>query len=208
MKKNEKLITVLRSILAGIFISIGGYAFMSVGGLGGAMLFAFGLLSVICLSTPLYTGCAGFKFTKSKKIFTLPMILLFNVVGCLLMGLISHASANDLQAVANGIVSSRMSIGPLRCGILAIGCGIIMTTVIAAKMFKNTFLPVLFGVPAFIMCGFPHSVADAFYICACSKDFLFANFGQIALCWISVVIGNYIGCNIHNIFGYELTKEI
>ena len=93
---------VCKSILAGIFIAIGGYAYLAVGGIIGAILFSFGLLSVVTLGTPLYTGTAGFKFKKYKKWMKLPTILLANVVGCFLIGFVSHLSPKelDVQAVA------------------------------------------------------------------------------------------------------------
>ena len=50
----------IRSILAGICISLGGAIFMKLGGIIGAIMFAFGLLSVVHFKLPLYTGTAGF----------------------------------------------------------------------------------------------------------------------------------------------------
>jgi len=198
----------LKSFLAGVFIAIGGFVYLSVGSIAGAILFAFGLLSVVSLGTPLYTGTAGFKFDQKKKWWKLPIILVFNILGCLAIGLMSHVSAKDLETVANDLVMNRINNGYLECGILAIGCGIIMTTAVAAKANYNTFLPLLFGIPVFILCGFPHSIADAFYIFACSPGFLELHWQQILLYWLCVVVGNFIGCNIHNLIGYGFHKNI
>ena len=198
----------LKSFLAGVFIAIGGFVYLSIGSIAGAILFAFGLLSVVSLGTPLYTGTAGFKFEQKKKWWKLPVILLFNVLGCLAIGLMSHASLKDLEVVANELVYNRLLTGNVECGILAIGCGIIMTTVVAAKTKYDTFLPLLFGIPVFILCGFPHSIADAFYIFACSPGFLKLHWLQILLYWLCVVVGNFIGCNIHNLIGYGFSKDI
>ena len=57
---------IKKSILSGICIALGGAVNLIVGGPLGAFLFAFGLLSVIYYSIPLYTGRAGF-FPKSYK---------------------------------------------------------------------------------------------------------------------------------------------
>ena len=61
------------SLLAGLCIAIGGTVFLKVGGLAGAILFSFGLLTVVHYGYKLYTGTAGFiklnKFTNTTKIF-------------------------------------------------------------------------------------------------------------------------------------------
>ena len=50
----------IRSILAGIYIGLGGAIFIKLGGVIGACMFAFGLLTVVHFKLPLYTGTAGF----------------------------------------------------------------------------------------------------------------------------------------------------
>ena len=208
MKTSDLL---LKSFLAGIFIAIGGFVYLSVGNIPGAIMFAFGLLSVVTLGTPLYTGTAGFKFyvTGTKnKLWKLPLILLFNVFGCMFIGILSHASSKDIEFVAEELVYNRIIDGWFTDGLLAIGCGIIMTTAVAAKTNYNTFLPLLFGIPVFILCGFPHSIADAFYISSCSNDFIKMWWPEILEYWGSVIVGNFIGCNIHNIIGYNFVKDL
>lgn len=193
------------AILSGLFISIGGWAYLAVGALAGMILFAFGLLSVVHFGTLLYTGTAGFTF--NKKFIKLPLIVILNVVGCILMGLMTRYSNIDLSTAAEKIATTRMNSGWLSCGILGIGCGVIMTTAVAFAGEKK-YLPLLFGVPVFIACGFPHSIADAFYYCTCSIDFLQANALNILYCWLAVVIGNFIGCNIPWACGFYLAKDI
>ena len=45
-----------RSWFAGLLISLGAMAYLSVGGLGGAFLFAIGLIGVIICESYLFTG--------------------------------------------------------------------------------------------------------------------------------------------------------
>ena len=68
--KNPISLCFRKSVFAGIFISIGGSVYLSVGGIAGSVLFAFGLLGVIHYQLPLYTGKAGFIKTKedAKKL--------------------------------------------------------------------------------------------------------------------------------------------
>ena len=53
------------AILAGLCISIGCTVNMKVGGVAGAVLFAFGLTTVVYYGLKLYTGTAGFPSLKS-----------------------------------------------------------------------------------------------------------------------------------------------
>lgn len=198
---------IKKSILAGIFISIGGWAYLAIGGIVGMIAFAFGLLAVVHFGATLYTGTAGFVFNENGKWWKLPLILLFNVVGCILMGLLTRFSSLDLAGAAHNIVLSRVNGSFLQSLMLGVGCGIIMTTAVAFTK-DGKYLPLLFGVPVFIACGFQHSIADAFYISTCPLTFFEIHWSNILLSWLGVVIGNFIGCNIQWILGYKLHKEI
>lgn len=186
------------SILAGVAIGIAGFGYLAIGGLAGAVLFAFGLLTVVGYKLKLYTGTAG--FINKGDLPDLLVILLGNIVGCLLVGLLTRASNLDLQAAAQKILEVRLQNGALRCGLLGIGCGFIMTTAVTFSREKN-YLPLLFGVPLFIICGFTHCVADAFYYISVPAAFLKAHWLEIIGVYVSIVIGNFIGCNLVRIFG-------
>lgn len=188
------------SILAGITIGIAGFGYLAVGGLAGAVLFAFGLLTVVGYKLKLYTGTAG--FVNKGEFVDLLVILLGNIVGCLLVGLLTRASNLELQAAAQKILEVRLQNGALRCGLLGIGCGFIMTTAVTFSREKN-YLPLLFGVPLFIICGFTHCVADAFYYLSVPIDFLKVHFLEIIGVYVSIVLGNFIGCNLVRIFGLK-----
>lgn len=192
---NKEIITIIRSaVLAGVCIGIAGFGYLAEKSIIGAVLFAFGLLTVIHYALKLYTGTAG--FIKKGEVTNLFVILAANLTGCLLVAMMVRCSPMPLQDVAQKILEGRLATGPLRGGILSIGCGFIMTTAVTfARQGKN--LPLLFGVPLFIMCGFPHCVADAFYYMCVSLDFLIANAPDILTFYVSIVIGNFIGCNLY-----------
>lgn len=184
------------STLSGICIGIAGFGYLAEKSIIGAVLFSFGLLTVVHYGLKLYTGTAG--FIKKGEVGQLFLILLFNIIGCGLVGLMARCSPMPLQDTAQGILEGRLSIGPLRGTILAIGCGFIMTTAVTfARQGKN--LPLLFGVPLFIMCGFPHCVADAFYYLCVPLEFIKSNIMDILIFYISIVFGNFIGCNLYRI---------
>ena len=140
------MIRLLRSsIFAGIAIGTAGFGFLAsgvqsdtYGSLAGAVLFSFGLLTVVGYKLKLYTGTAG--FIMKNEIGNLFLILLGNIAGCLLMALLSRVSPMDIQAAAQNILEARLRTGALRCGLLGIGCGFIMTTAVQFARQKQ-YLP-------------------------------------------------------------------
>lgn len=191
---NQSLTFAGSALLAGICIGIAGFGYLAIGGVVGAVTFAFGLLAVVHYRLKLYTGTAGFfikgEFTK------LCAILALNIVGCLLVAMMARVSPMPLQETAQRILEGRLAAGWWQCGVLAIGCGFIMTT--AVKWGREAkFLPLLFGVPLFIVCGFPHCIADAFYYLVVPADFLADNAAQVLLLYASIVVGNFVGCNLY-----------
>lgn len=191
----KKIIDLLSSaVLAGVCIGIAGFGYLATRDIIGSVLFAFGLLTVVGYKLKLYTGTAGF-ITKGE-VGSLFMILLGNIVGCLLVSLMARLSPMELQTSALSVLEGRLAIGPWRAGALAIGCGFIMTTAVTFARQGNN-LPLLFGVPLFIVCGFPHCVADAFYYLCVPVDFWLQNIGDIALLYVCIVTGNFVGCNFY-----------
>lgn len=182
------------SFLAGVCIGIAGFGYLAEKSIVGAVLFAFGLLTVVHYGLKLYTGTAG--FIRRGEVGQLLLILVGNIIGCLAVALIARCSPMPLQETAQTVLEGRLATGPLRGGVLAIGCGFIMTTAVNfARQGKN--LPLLFGVPLFIMCGFPHCIADAFYYLCVPLDFWACYWPSILLFYLSIVLGNFIGCNLY-----------
>ena len=132
-------------MLAGLCIAIGGTVFMRVGGVAGAVLFSFGLTTVVYYGLRLYTGTAGF-IRRSGDWGMLSVVLLGNIVGCLLTALAVRYAHPDLVDTASGILAGRMAKGALRCFLLAVGCGFIMTTAVFFAR-QGKVLPLLLGVP-------------------------------------------------------------
>lgn len=177
--------TLVSSILAGICIGLGSYVNLVMGGIIGAVMFSFGLLSVVHYKYALYTGKAGF-FSNKIEFTELFLIIIGNFIGCWLVSLIFVQCSSDL-ASAQAIVDTISDKGLLKVFILAIPCGFIMSTAVAFAR-KGQYLPLLFGVPLFIVCGFRHSIADILYYCA-TMDFKLEP-------WLCAVLGNFVGCNI------------
>ena len=60
--------------------------------------------------------------------------------------------------------------------------------------------PLIFGVPSFIICSFPHCVADIFYYAACAPSLSASDWVALAGVYLATVVGNYLGCNIYRSF--------
>lgn len=191
------------SIYAGICIGIAGFGYLAsgiqsekFGSAMGAVLFCFGLLTVIGYKLKLYTGTAG--FINKKEVKDLLLVLFGNIIGCLCIALMARFSPMDIQGAAQKVLELRLGTGALKCGILAIGCGFIMTTAVHfARRGQN--LPLIFGVPLFIVCGFPHCVADVFYFLCVPVAFLKAHLLSVLIVYASIVLGNFVGCNLYRI---------
>ncbi len=182
-----------KSILAGICISIGCVVNLRTGGVAGAVLFAFGLTTVVYYGLKLYTGTAGF-IRRHGDWGMLATVLLGNIAGCLVSASVIRYAQPDCLEPAMAITSSRLEKGAVPCFLLAIGCGFIMTTAVHFAR-GGKMLPLLLGVPVFILCGFTHSIADAFYFMLVPADMFFSL--SLLVVYVSEVIGNFVGCNLY-----------
>ena len=186
-----------KSFFAGILIGLGACGYLALGGLPGAIIFAFGLIGVVLSGSLLYTGREGVM--KLSETGSLAMIWLFNILACILLGLLMASLGGEPVERAQTAVAGRLAQGPWRSFLRALGCGLIID--IAVWMYRTTknILPVLFGVPLFIVCGFYHSIADVVYLVAAwkwSPDILWY--------YPVIVLGNYAGCNVRRL---RLPKE-
>lgn len=190
MNKTETVTTCRQSLFAGLLIGLAACGFLALGGLPGAIIFAFGLVCVVLSGVPLYTGRAGIM----NDIGGLAAIWLFNVLGCVLLGLLVMSLGGEMAERAQGIVAGRLAQGPWRSFLRGVGCGLIIDVAVWLYRSKGSVLPVLFGVPLFIVCGFYHSIADVVYIVAAGN-------WDAGLLWYYplIVLGNYVGCNVRRI---------
>ncbi len=185
MSKDNRL-----SLFAGLLIGLGAYGFLALGGIPGAVIFAFGLVGVVLSGTLLYTGKAGVM----TDIGALAKIWLFNVLGCILIGLLVLSIGGEPMERAQTVVAGRLAQGPWRSFLRAVGCGLIIDISVWLYRSSKSLVPILFGVPLFIVCGFYHSIADVVYLVG-------AWTWSLAILWYYpvIVIGNYVGCNVRRI---------
>lgn len=183
----NNLTFIYRGILGGSCISVGGYIYLAVGGPVGAVLFAIGLLTVVHYGFLLYTGRIQNTFDSAYDAKALIPVLLCNVVGCVVMSLIFFPNPGIVET-ATALVAKRTCMSATEVLGRSIGCGFIMTIAVAAAK-KGNYWPLLLGVPGFILAGFIHSIADAFYISVSWQSIT----PEVVWKWLIVVAGNFIG---------------
>ena len=149
------------SVLAGMAIGIAAICNLISGGIIGAALFAFALSAIVCCKWTLFTGRAGFAAGRGEFL-ELALILFYNAIGVALAVVLSD-SIGALEVNAERIVALRRAAG-LRVLLPSVLTGVIMTVSVKCAR-EGQWLPLLLGIPTFVMCGFPHCVADIAYYC-------------------------------------------
>ena len=195
MKKH--LLYAFKAFLAGVMISIGGFVYLSVGGLAGAIMFAVGLYVICVFGLNLYTGKVGIYLPANRSlisIFLLFEMWLMNLVGCFWSASVLHnfAKPEMLQTVQDMVIT-KMNMPWLQLFVLGIFCGILMYSAVMGFAKTGNPLIVIFCVATFIMCKFEHCIADAFY-CFLAREYAWKVL-------IAVTLGNTFGAVIIPILG-------
>lgn len=160
--------TFCSAVLAGIMIGIGGTVYLSSAiPAVGALLFCVGLFTICTFGLALYTGRVG-HVLEQRAFAGLGITWLGNLAGTFVCGAgIAAAKPALREAALNVCLSNRLPQSTLSTLILSTLCGILMY--VAVDSYKlghdglSRYLGMLLAVPAFILCGFEHSVADMFY---------------------------------------------
>lgn len=187
------------AILAGIMISFGGGVYLATENkVVGALLFSLGLTVILINGFLLFTGKTAYLLeNKPAYIPYLLTIWLGNILGCMLMGGLVIAAKPSLSNTAAKLCEAKLTQAPWQTLILGALCGVLVYIAVDyfrsdadAKSFPK-YLLVFTCVPAFILCGFEHSVADMFYFAASSAGSLYTGEGILYILLVSA--GNLIG---------------
>ena len=188
---------IFEGILAGLMITIGCCVYLAcsasgeiVGKIGGAVLFSVGLIAVCYFGFSLYTGKIGFIIADHSKdaISVLLLGLLGNVIAAAVFGIAVGYAIPSLRETAINACNARLNQEWWQTLIRGIGCGILMYVAVGLFKEKKTPLGIIFAIPAFILAGFEHSIADMGYF-AIAGIYSAKAFGFILI----VIIGNSIG---------------
>lgn len=186
MEQEKKVGILSKAVYAGFMIGIGGMIYLSVDNkIIGALLFSFGLLTIVVQGFYLYTGKIGFV-TKIKELIYMGMIILGNYIGTMLAAGIARAASLEIDSAK--LVQAKLEKGPGQIFLLSVFCGVLMYLAIDSYNKAKHFLFVIAPVMIFILCGFEHSVANMFYF-HLAGSFHLKTYGYLGL----MLAGNGLG---------------
>ncbi len=191
-------------ILAGLCVSVGGCVFLGCEDRAvGAVLFSVALLIICYFGFSLYTGKIGYIVENHswRDIAALFAGLAGNLVGCAAFGLRTRAGIPSSALRAGEVAAAKLTQTVPEALIRAFFCGVLMYAAVWIFKSRGTALGILVCIPTFILSGFEHSIADAFYLSAA------ASFGWRSICYLLlIIVGNTLGgCFIPCLV--RLTKE-
>ena len=198
----RRLGVFLKAIAAGIMISVGGAVYLACDNVYiGAVAFCVGLISVVMLGMELYTGKVGFIPTENASfILDTAISVAGNLVGCIAVGFMIPASER-----AKTVCASKLLKGAPRILADAALCGLLIYVCVRIWKERKNVVGIIFCVPAFILCGFEHSVADMFYFVN-GRSFSIRSVLFILL----VIVGNALGAVVLHViltFAEKLMKK-
>lgn len=180
----EKPLTLfLKGVMSGLVVGIAGVVYLTVlittgNKLLGALLFSFALLLIVAKNYALYTGRIGYLMPYKKGYLShIAQVLLANIVGVAMMGLLVKLSGIELQSLlgqnikltdyANTILLAKLNFAWYQTFILSIFCGILMYVAVdGSKRIESEItktLIIIGSVVIFLVAGFEHSIANMFY---------------------------------------------
>lgn len=194
MKYNIEIL--IKSILAGIMIGIGGTIYLSLDNkIVGSILFAIGLFIIVVYSFNLYTGKIGYLINTFNKKYIRELIitLIGNFIGTLFVGFILKYTRiyTMISEKAKTLADIKLDDTLISILILSFFCGILMY--LAVNTYKEVkdigkYLAVFLGVIVFILCGFEHCIANMYYFSVSSTWSL-----NTLLYLLVMILGNSLG---------------
>lgn len=177
----------IKSIFAGLMIGIAGIIYLIVPLTWvAAILFSIGLIIICMMQYNLYTGKIGY-IKSYKEIPIMLKYILGNFIGVLLVSFVSVVNSSAL-------VEAKLQLPYWLLLLKSIGCGFLMYIAVEIYKQKQSIIGILCCIPAFIIAGFEHSIADMFYICNAHIFNL-----QTLLFILIVVVGNALGALLHKL---------
>lgn len=194
MKYNIEIL--IKSILAGIMIGIGGTIYLSLDNkIVGSILFGMGLFIIVVYSFNLYTGKIGYLINNFNKKYIRELIitLIGNFIGTLFVGFILKYTRiyTMISEKAKTLADIKLNDTLISILILSFFCGILMY--LAVNTYKEVkdigkYLAVFLGVIVFILCGFEHCIANMYYFSVSSTWSL-----NTLLYLLVMILGNSLG---------------
>ena len=198
---------IIKAILAGGAISLGGLAFICCQNqIIGSLFFVVGLFLVLVANLNLFTGkiCYICDNPKLEFVETLIVVYLGNLIGCYIFGsLLQISKFTDLATIFKATLDARMNRQWYEIIILGVFCNLCIFIAVKGysqnKEIWKKILSLFFGVSVFVLCGFEHCVADMFYITFC-QSWSIKSVGFILLVTLGNIIGGFLCSSFETIF--------
>ena len=200
---------IIKSFMAGFIIGLAGCLYLVASAqefrVLSALFFPVGLFLICTFSFNLYTGKIGYVFDKEKeiKILDLLLMLIFNFIGAVIVGLIYNLIfTNYTQEIAKEVAYLKFSNLDFEnvfvVFLKSILCG--MFVYIAVHLYSKAqsemgkIIGVWIPIFAFAYLGLDHSIANMFYM---SAGMYFKSSAFILI--LVAIVGNSVGAIIFDI---------
>lgn len=190
----------IKAILSGFMIAFGCIIYlMCPNKMVGALLFSFGLLTIVCRELYLFTGKIG--YIRQVGIVNILLTILGNFVGTYLLGNVIQFTRLPIAESVSNVVSTKLNDSIPSLFILSIACGVMMYLAVDSYKKSRSWLFVILPVVIFILSGFEHSIANMCYFTLANawepRTFLLIGV---------MILGNAVGSWIMNL-GTYFVKE-
>ena len=188
---------IFEGILAGILISLGGAVFLACYSPDvfymraiGAFLFSLALVCICMRGYALYTGKIGLILGAHSRddVSLLLLCLLGNAIGTAVCGALIGWMMPNLKETAFALCTAKLGQGYGFALLRGVFCGILVFLAVDIWREHGRTIGILLCIPAFILSGFEHSIADMFYFAASG-----IGSGEAFLYLMTIVAGNSIG---------------
>ena len=191
----------IKAILSGFMIAFGCIIYlMCPNKMVGALLFSFGLLTIVCRELYLFTGKIG--YIRQVGIVNILLTILGNFVGTYIIGTTIQLTRLPIAESVSSVVSTKLNDSIPSLFILSIACGVMMYLAVDSYKKSRSWLFVILPVVIFILSGFEHSIANMCYFTLAnaweSRTFLLIGV---------MILGNAVGSWIMNLGTYFVKTD-
>ena len=191
----------IKAILSGFMIAFGCIIYlMCPNKMVGALLFSFGLLTIVCRELYLFTGKIG--YIRQVGIVNILLTILGNFVGTYIIGTTIQLTRLPIAESVSSVVSTKLNDSIPSLFILSIACGVMMYLAVDSYKKSRSWLFVILPVVIFILSGFEHSIASMCY-------FTLANVWEPRTFLLIgvMILGNAVGSWIMNLGTYFVKTD-
>lgn len=190
-----------KSILASVLISFSSIIYLLNTNIVGAIISAIFILSIIIYNCNLFTFKAGF-LSESSDFRRLTLILLLNIFTIFIIGIIVGIYNTDIASKADNIIQVHLNDNYLLIIIKSMIIGFLLTFAYETyRQYSDNYIYIIISVLCifgFITTDYYHCITEVFYYGA--SNIFYDNIGISLLQLLLIILFNFIGCNLYNLF--------